>query len=246
MRDDPHQGALPAQPSHDPAFTPGPADLEFLFLDEHYAVVNKPSGLIVHRGWARDRVVVQTLVRDALGQHVYSPHRLDRGTSGVLVFARHKEATTAMMGQFARGEVFKEYFALARGTPPESGTIDYAVPTGPKGKGERVQAVTDFERALVLDHVSLVRLRPRTGRLHQLRRHLKHLGHPVVGDRRYARKCRATAYVEEHYGLHRMALHAHLLAFDHPMTGQTVRLTAPAWELAPVLRRLGVPDNQYT
>lgn len=211
-----------------------------LYVDEHLVVVDKPSGLVVHRGWARDPVVVQTLVRDALGRRVQPVHRLDRGTSGALVFGLHADATRALMGAFERGEVDKEYLALVRGTAPDGGRIDHPIPR--TEGGPRVPAVTDWERLAVLDRCSLVRAWPRTGRLHQIRRHLKHLDHPVLGERKYGRGW-YLEYFARQYGLTRLALHALRIAFAHPITGARVTVVSPPRSLRPVLDRLGVsPD----
>jgi tRNA pseudouridine65 synthase len=219
-----------------------PADIEVLFQDEHFVLVNKPSGYVVHRGWARDRVVVQTLVRDRLGQRVDVAHRLDRGTSGVLALALHKGATRALTELFATGQVEKRYLALVRGTPPEAGTIDHAIPR--TAKGPRVPAVTDFERLQVVDQASLVRAMPKTGRLHQVRRHLKHLGHPVVNDRNHGRGWH-NEYFRTHYGLDRMALHARAVAFEHPITGERIEVVAPARDLQAPFSALGIDPACY-
>jgi tRNA pseudouridine65 synthase len=211
-------------------------EIVVLYRDDRYVVVDKPSGLVVHRGWAREPHVVLTVVRDQLGQWVYPVHRLDRGTSGTLVFGLDQEAATALMGAFAEGTVEKTYLALVRNTPPEGGRIDYPVPRSEKGP--RVPAVTDYERLQVLDRCSLVRAWPRTGKLHQIRRHLKHLGHPILGDRKYGRGW-FLEHFAEHYGLRRLALHAQRLAFDHPFTRARVEVSAPLGDLGPVLERLG-------
>src|SRR5882672_2190284 len=100
--------------------------IELLYVDEDIVVANKPSGLLVHRGWDDDDDVALFRVRDALGQRVHPVHRLDRGTSGVLLFARTSEAASTLARAFEEGRVSKNYLALVRGVPPESGRIDYA------------------------------------------------------------------------------------------------------------------------
>jgi tRNA pseudouridine65 synthase len=216
--------------------------IELLFADEHLVVANKPSGLLVHRGWANDDDVALFRVRDAVGAYVYPVHRLDRGTSGALIFARTKEAAAALGGAFEGGRIEKRYLALVRGALKETeGTIDYAIPKA-EGK-ERVPAVTRYRvvRASPVDRASLIEAMPETGRLHQIRRHLRHLGHPLVGDVTYGdgkinRHYRAT------YGLFRLALHAHALAFDHPATGARIEVHAPVPDdLGPALEALGLP-----
>lgn len=209
-------------------------------MDDHVVVANKPSGLLVHRGWDKDDDVALFRVRDALGQYVHPVHRLDRGTSGALVFARDPVTAAALANAFAEREVDKEYLALVRGVPPEEGVVDYAIPKAEDGP--RVDAVTRFRRlgASSVDRCSLVLALPQTGRLHQVRRHLRHITHPLVGDVRYGvgainRHYRAT------YGLHRLGLHAFRVAFAHPVTGARLSVEAPVPEdLAEPLTRLGL------
>ena len=200
--------------------------IELLFVDPWVVVANKPSGLLVHRGWDDDDDVAMFRVRDAIGQHVHPLHRLDRGTSGALLFARTREAAAVLARAFEEGRIDKRYLALVRGAPPESGVIDYAIEK--KEGGARVPAVTHFRRIACspVDRCALVEAMPQTGRLHQVRRHLRHIDHPLVGDVKHGsgvinRHYRAT------YGLHRLALHAHLLAFDHPTTNARVVVSAP-------------------
>ncbi|MFO0675250.1 MAG: pseudouridine synthase [Polyangiaceae bacterium] len=216
--------------------------IELLFVDDHLVVANKPSGLLVHRGWDDDDDVAMFRVRDAIGQHVHPLHRLDRGTSGALLFARNPTVAATLAKAFETGAIDKTYLALVRGMAPEGGVIDYAIPK--KKDGERVPAVTHFDTLAhsPVDRCSLVRARPKTGRLHQIRRHLRHLGHPLVGDVTYGsgvinRHYRAT------YDLHRLALHASGLAFDHPVTGERVDVSAPMPEdFAAALAKLGVAE----
>src|SRR3954464_10220838 len=104
------------------------AVIDLLFVDAHVVVANKPSGLLVHRGWDNDDDVAMFRVRDAIGERVHPVHRLDRGTSGALLFARTREAAAALSRAFEAGTMDKRYLALVRGTPPAEGTIDYAIP----------------------------------------------------------------------------------------------------------------------
>lgn len=200
--------------------------IDLLVCDEHLVVANKPSGLLVHRGWARDSDTALFRVRDALGQHVFPIHRLDRGTSGALLFARSPEMAAALGSAFQGGRVEKRYLALVRGVPPKEGRIDHPIP---RTEGsERVSAVTRF-RLLAhspVDRCSLVEALPETGRLHQVRRHLCHIGHPLVGDVKHGRG-EINRHYRATYQLRRLALHAHLLAFDHPVWGTRVSVLAP-------------------
>jgi tRNA pseudouridine65 synthase len=226
--------------------SPQRGSIELLHVDPHLVVANKPSGLLVHRGWDNDDDVAMFRVRDALGEHVYPVHRLDRGTSGALVFARSR-AVAALLGRtFEAGEVEKRYLALVRGAPPDSGVIDYAIPRSEGGP--RVPSVTRF-RVLSrspVDRCALVLAMPETGRLHQVRRHLCHIHHPIVGDVKHGRGD-INRHYRAAYGLHRLALHAVSIAFDHPVARDDadipprVDVTAPVPDdLAMALLALGL------
>jgi tRNA pseudouridine65 synthase len=215
--------------------------IALLFVDGDVVVADKPSGLLVHRGWANDDDVAMFRVRDALGAHVYPVHRLDRGTSGVLVFARRPEIAAALSESFASRRVDKRYLALVRGVPPEAGTIDHPIPQGESGP--RVDAVTRFSLIArsPVERCSLVLAVPETGRSHQIRRHLRHLGHPLIGDVNYGRGDLNRHY-RATYDLHRLALHAYDIAFDHPVSGARITVAAPVPEdLGQALGRLGLP-----
>jgi tRNA pseudouridine65 synthase len=215
--------------------------LRILLRDEHLVVADKPAGLAVHRGWAPERDVAMTRVRDAIGAHVYPVHRLDRGTSGVLVFALSSELASAFSQLFASGAVEKTYLALVRSVPPEQGVIDHPLPPGEDRDQPRVPARTVFVRREVFGRYSLVEAQPETGRLHQIRRHLKHIGCPIIGDVRYG-KGEHNRFFREHHDLHRMFLHALRIRFPHPVTGTLLTIEAPLpAELATTLARLRAP-----
>ena len=214
--------------------------LDVLYQDDDIVVVNKPSGMLVHRGWDNDDVVAMTVVRDLVGKHVYPVHRLDRPTSGALIMALHKDAARALGTAFEHGQIAKAYLALVRGVTPEQGLIDHPVPKKPKG--ERVAAVTAFERKFIFERYSLVATWPKTGRLHQIRRHLKHITHPLIGDVNYG-KGEHNRLFRKRFGLNRLALHASSISFDHPMRDETMVIHAPMPEdLAGPLRAMGVPE----
>jgi tRNA pseudouridine65 synthase len=222
-------------------------ELEILFVDADLVIVNKPSGLLVHRGWANDDDVAMFRVRDMLGAHVYPVHRLDRGTSGALVFARTRTAAATLTASFESRQVDKRYLALVRGEPAASGTIDHPLPKSvEKGAGApRVPAVTHYRLVArsTVDRCSLVLAIPETGRGHQVRRHLRHLGHPLVGDVNYGRGEINRRYRAE-YGLHRLALHAQEIAFEHPVTGARLAVTAlMPDDMGLALERLGLPRS---
>jgi len=200
-------------------------DIELLYVDAHVVVANKPSGLLVHRGWDKDDDVAMFRVRDAIRQHVHPLHRLDRGTSGALLFARDPVSAAALAKDFEEGRIEKQYLALVRGKSPAEGTIDYAIQK--KEDGPRVPALTRF-RTLAhssVDRCSLVLAMPETGRLHQVRRHLRHINHPLVGDVAHG-DGRVNRHFRAQYNLHRLGLHASFLAFTHPATGARVEVRA--------------------
>ena len=216
--------------------------MDILYQDDVLLAVSKPSGLLVHRGWGRDATVLVDLVRDALGVDVVHPlHRLDRQTSGVVLFALNAEVAARMGDGFEDGTVEKRYLALVRGVAPDEGRIDQPIPR--RENGPRVPALTEFRRIAHAPteprHVSLVEAIPRTGRLHQVRRHLKHINHHVIGDANYG-KGAVNRALAERYGLRRMALHAASLTFRHPVSGhdQTVSASLPS-DLAEPLVRMG-------
>ncbi|MEE2960690.1 MAG: pseudouridine synthase [Myxococcota bacterium] len=219
-------------------------DLDSLYEDPDLVVINKPSGLLVHRGWDNDKVVAMTLVRDYVGRHVFPVHRLDRPTSGALIFALNKEAARALSQSFEAGHHQKAYLALVRGITPDEGIIDHPVPKEPRG--ERVDAITYFRRLYYFERYSWVAAWPKTGRLHQIRRHLKHMTHPLIGDVNYG-KGEHNRLFRERFGLQRLALHASSISFCHLRSGEpvTVRAPMPA-DLAGPLQAMGVPEVLFT
>ena len=222
----------------------GGADIDVLYRDDEVVVVNKPSGMLVHRGQASDRVVAMMIVRDLVGRHTYPVHRLDRGTSGALVLALTPEGAATIQTQLGAGTVVKRYLALVRGIPPGEGVIDHAIQRGDRA-GPRVPARSSFRRlAAVRDpgRYSLVEVQTYTGRRHQVRRHMKHISHPLIGDVRYGKGPHNRLF-RESFGLHRLALHAAHLAFDHPGTGARLAIDAPLpADLAEPLVALGMGE----
>ena len=185
-----------------------------LHRDARLVVVDKPSGVATHRGWADDDDALLQQVRDTIGAYVYPIHRLDRGASGCVVFALDREAAAAVSGAWEHAD--KRYLAITRGHPPEELVIDHPVPKAP---GEaRVPAITEVRRLETFGRYALVEARPRTGRLHQIRRHLKHISCPLIGDVRYG-KGEHNRLWRTRYHLHRLALHCAWLAFAHPDGG---------------------------
>jgi tRNA pseudouridine65 synthase len=234
--------------------------LPILFQDDHVVVIHKPAGLLVHRSELdrhETRFAVQ-LLRDQLGRHVHPAHRLDRGTSGVLVFALDRDTARQLGGQFERQEVAKTYLAVVRGHPPEAGRIDHALTrrrddaewVGDESSDAAQPAITDFrtlatcELPFAVDRYptsryALVELTPHTGRKHQIRRHLKHLSHPIIGDATFG-KGRHNRFFQQHFGCHRMLLACVRMQFVHPVSGAPLDVVAPPdGEFAALLDALG-------
>lgn len=217
----------------------GPIDL--LYVDDEVVVALKPSGILVHRGWDNDDDVAMFRVRDAIGARVHPLHRLDRGTSGALVFARTATSAAVLARAFEEGNIEKHYLALVRGVPPGEGVVDYPLPKSEDGP--RVPARTRYRRvaASPIDRCSLVLALPETGRLHQVRRHLRHVNHPLVGDVKHGSGV-INRHYRANYDLHRLALHASRIAFAHPVTGARIAVDAPMPDdLGAALDRLGLP-----
>ncbi len=213
-------------------------ELQILYRDEFMIAVNKPSGMIVHRGWDKDPVTVADILRDDIVKaKVFAAHRLDRGTSGVLLFALNADTARKLQQQLEAGEIKKRYIALVRGPMTEGCLLDY--PIRIDKEHERIPAVTEFIPLAHKDRWSLVEARPRTGRLHQIRKHLKHLNHPIVGDVLYG-KGDVNRYFRETFNLHRMALHALALTFKNA-NDESITVEAPfPKDLAEPFEKLGI------
>ncbi|TNF32221.1 MAG: pseudouridylate synthase [Deltaproteobacteria bacterium] len=217
-------------------------DIEILHRDEALVVIAKPSGLAVHKGWAKADHYAMTATRDALGQWVYPVHRLDQATSGALLFALSPELAEALAAQFRAHTIEKRYLALVRGVPPEALLIDRPLA---RDKGaELLPARTSVRRLWIFERrYSLVEARPESGRQHQIRRHLKGATHPLIGDVRYGKGDHNRLF-RDRFGLHRLALHAARLSFDHPVSGERLTVAAPVPEdLAGPLRAMGCPES---
>lgn len=205
------------------------ADVATLYADDEILVVDKPSGLLVHRGWGTDRVTLVDLVSRMMdGARVHPVHRLDRPTSGVIVFGRTPEVASALGRQSQDDAMQKCYLALVRGWADESGVIDHPVPRR-KG-GPRVPALSRYRTLEKVQtqprEVSLVQVTITRGRTHQVRRHMRHLNHPVIGDTNYGENRLNRQFAAQH-GLARLALHASTVTLTHPRTGRSMTFTAP-------------------
>ena len=227
-------------------FTEKP-DLTILYQDEYLVAVDKPSGLFVHRSFMdKDEIYFALqLVRDKIGRYVYPLHRLDRPTSGVLLFALSEEVARVMGQAFTDKTIEKTYYAITRGHLLSSGTIDRPLKEkldklGDKFVNQDKEAQSAVTHYQPIEHAtlpiavgryptvrySLVKLMPETGRRHQLRRHLSHLKHPIIGDINYGDN-KQNPFFGEHFGFKRLMLHAKMLTFLHPVTNEKVEIEAP-------------------
>jgi len=224
--------------------------LQIIHIDEHLVAIDKPAGLLVHRSQlaAQEQVFALQMLRDQLGRQVWPAHRLDRGTSGLLLFALDAD-TASLLGQtFEQGQARKRYLALVRGWPAANeGCIEHPLardPELPSAGQPLLESRTDW-RALAgvewplaqdprfaTSRYSLLEARPLTGRRHQIRRHFKHIAHPIIGDATHGKGAHNRA-VAAFLGEQRLWLHALELNIRHPWSGEPLQLCAapgPEWQ----------------
>ncbi len=220
-------------------------ELEILYMDEHLVAINKPSGLLVHRSWI-DRHATEFAmqkVRNQIGQHVYPVHRLDRPTSGVLVMALSSESARVLSRSFEERATAKTYLAVVRGHTPDFGQIDYPLmeedkSPDPEDPDSQVAqpATTDYSTMKTSEisveisryptsRFSLVQLSPKEGRRNQLRRHMAHIRHPIIGDTQHGDN-KYNRYFRQVLKDYRLALHAWKLTLPHPATSEVLSLEA--------------------
>lgn len=218
--------------------------LSIIYQDEYLVAINKPSGLLVHRSMLdkNETQFAMQLLRDQIGQHVFPVHRLDRPTSGVLVFALSADIARKLGEQFATQIIEKTYLAIVRGHIMEQGVIDYAL----KEKLDKIadkmanqdkpaqQAVTIFNRLDTFElpfavskyasaRYSLVKLTPKTGRKHQLRRHLAHINHPIVGDTAHG-DGKHNIFLRHQFNFNQLALTCKSMLLSHPISEEPLML----------------------
>ncbi|WP_439487251.1 pseudouridine synthase [Algoriphagus sp.] len=213
--------------------------LEILFEDEYLVAINKPSGLLVHRTSiaADETVFALQLLRDQIGQHVSPVHRLDRPTSGVLLFSKKEEILPLLKEQFSDRSVQKNYLAIVRGIPGEkSGLIDHPLRSERSGRMQEAQTSYQVlaEAEIPFDttgryptsRYSLLELKPETGRTHQIRRHLAHMRHYIIGDKKHGDN-KQNQFFEKHFRMENLLLHAKKLELKHPVSHDILEVAAP-------------------
>lgn len=220
--------------------------LEIIYQDNYIVAINKPSGLLVHKSMIDKNEIyfAMKMLRDQIGKWVYPIHRLDKPTSGVLLFALDSKTANLMNNEFLEHNIIKNYIAIVRGYVDEKGTIEHSLSVkldkiadkSSSQNKEPQEAKTEYEllETVEVDYkvgryeksrYSLVKLRPFTGRKHQLRRHLKHISHHILGDTKYGRG-EHNKMIRKNYNCHRLLLHANYLEFTHPYSKERLKLNA--------------------
>lgn len=228
-----------------------PQDIQIIYQDDDIVAIDKPCGLLVHRSDIdkhETRFALQE-TRNLVGKHLYPVHRLDKPTSGVLLFALSSDVAKQIQQQFESCEIEKEYLLVTRGFTQEQGVIDHALVPKSDFKKKRnkssgsveppavkpaQEAITDYQRLATLEleaeidrypisRFSLVKALPKTGRKHQIRRHFKHLSHPIIGCPKYG-KSRYNHYFTDQLNCSRLLLHCYAMTFLHPTLQKTIRI----------------------
>jgi tRNA pseudouridine65 synthase len=217
--------------------------LPLLYQDADYVAVHKPPGLLVHRSWiSQDEAFLLQRLRDQIGQRVYPVHRLDRATSGVIFFGLSSGAARRLQKVFESGRATKTYRAVVRGWLQAPVLVDHDLDDRESGKAPRpartrLMPLASVEIDAAVDRYptarySLVEAEPLTGRRHQIRRHLKHVDHPIVGDTTWG-KGTHNRFFRERFDVHRLLLVSWETRFPHPLSGNPTRVHAardPEWD----------------
>ncbi|MDB5116341.1 MAG: pseudouridylate synthase [Mucilaginibacter sp.] len=209
--------------------------LDIIYRDDHLIAVNKPHGLLVHRSSiaADAEIFALQLLRDQVGLKVNPVHRLDRATGGILLFALNKEVEIAMQQQFAGNRVHKQYLAIVRGYTPDTEDIDYPLKKDNGTLQEAFTAYNTLKRAEIAvpfgkhdtSRYSLVEVSPTTGRMHQIRKHLSHVNHPIIGDTTHGCN-KQNKLFKEKWDMATLLLHASQLSFNHPVNNERIIIKA--------------------
>jgi tRNA pseudouridine65 synthase len=206
--------------------------IPILYEDESLLIVNKPPFMMVHpwRGGPRDEVDLMTALKEQTGHYLYPVHRLDRQTSGVVLFALESKIVTFFKDRWHSDEVEKRYACMASGALPVAGYFDNSLRNK---KGFKQECYTKFEPLAYFDHYefpsTLCDVTIKTGRRHQIRRHFSRHMKNLVGDTRYG-KGKINDFYREHYNLERLFLHAHYLRLPHPTKSERIEIHAPMSE----------------
>jgi len=233
--------------------------LSILYIDDQLIAIDKPVGMLVHRSKidAGEKVFALQTLRDQIGERVYPVHRLDKPTSGVLLFARNSEIASIVASDFAGHKIKKKYMAIVRGWTPDVDTIDYPLKpifdrTTDRQRANNKpaqEAQTEFLTLSTCElpfpvgryasaRYSLVEIRPKTGRKNQIRRHFKHIFHPIVGDRKFGDGAH-NRFFKENFHVDRMLLSATGLELRHPTTSKVLKIECEHGFSASMMGNLG-------
>ena len=218
--------------------TPNQTDLEVVYQDQSFVAINKPAGLLVHRSAIdfHEPHNAQELLQAQIEATVYPVHRLDKPTSGVLLFALNRKTAASISLQFQQHEIRKDYIAVVRGHTDDKGEIDNPVRDKDAPHKQKKEALTAYS---TLAHItlpvavdrypdtrySMVCVQPKTGRRHQIRQHMKHISHPLIGDTSYGKTVHNN-FFRQQYACSRLLLHAQKLVLNHPDNGSLIKLEA--------------------
>lgn len=213
--------------------------LDILFEDENLILIDKPAGLLVHRtrqAYGEDENALIQL-RDQIGSWAAPVHRLDRATSGILLFAKNENILPVLKAQFMEREVQKFYWTIVRGIPKEKeGLIDHPLESE---RSKRLQEAQTKYRVLAeveipfnstgrypTSRYSLLEVELLTGRTHQIRRHLAHIRHYIIGDKKHGDN-KQNIFFEKQFGLQNLLLHAGKISLNHPITSEKIKISCP-------------------
>ena len=227
------------------------SEVPIIYQDEYLVAVNKPAGILVHRStMSSDRTALLQKLSKQLGVKVNPIHRLDRPTSGIVLFGIQQQATSDLFKLFRERDVKKSYLALVRGFTPDHKVIDY--PLRNVEKNNQLQdAVSEYRTLAQIElpiavgpyetsRYSLIKVDIQTGRMHQIRRHLKHDNHPIIGDTKYGDTQHNYSF-RDNFHCHRLLLMAYNLEFQHPVTKELLELKiSPDVSFAELLKRVGI------
>ncbi|WP_216663712.1 MULTISPECIES: pseudouridine synthase [unclassified Lentimicrobium] len=229
--------------------------LEILYQDDYLVAINKPNGLLVHRTKIANDATEFALqiLRNQLGRKVFPAHRIDRKTSGILLFSLDENTDSLMQQQFSEGKVDKRYLAIVRGFTPDEELIDYPLK---KENGKLQEAITKYktvDRSELeipfsrhpTSRYSLLNVEPLSGRMHQIRKHLAHIHHPIIGDRPHGCN-KQNKLFKEKWNMMSMMLHARSITFFHPITNKKTNIIAqPSEEFLRTTQFLGLKNDTF-
>lgn len=213
-------------------------EIQVLFEDEELLIVNKPNNQLVHASYyarnIKEKSLIQTL-KDKYNTSFFPIHRLDYKTSGALIIGKTSETARFVQSQFEEGTILKTYLALLRGYTADTGEVNSPVKNPNSGKYK--EALTHFETLTRTEvaipvqpypqsRYSFVKFNPKTGRMHQLRKHANKISHPIIGDHKYGNRHHNRMFAEE-FGLPNLFLHSYKIQFVHPASKKSIEIIAP-------------------